>query len=291
MRCDMHVHTVHSGMCTIPVLRRWCRESYNDPLALRERLEGRGMDLITVTDHDSIDAAERLRSLPNFFLSEEVTCRTPDGNEFHMGVYDITERDHTELQRRRDDLPALLAYLAERELLFSINHAFSGLTGRRSEADFRWFQQRFPLVETRNGHMLKTCNRAARRMARANAQLPIGGSDAHTLHAAGRTYTEVPGARNKEEFFAGLRAGKARVRGESGTYWKLTQAVLAIGGGMLREHPWTALLLPLSVAAPFITLGNYANERLFAAFWQRRLALPSGAGRGPLRAPASATAS
>lgn len=291
MRCDMHVHTVYSGMCTIPVLRRWCRESYNDPLALRERLEARGMDLITVTDHDSIDASERLRSWPHFFLSEEVTCRTPDGNEFHMGVYDIAERDHTELQRRRDDLPALLAYLAERELPFSVNHVFSGLTGRRSEGDFRWFQERFPLVETRNGQMLKTANRAARRMAHANGQRSIGGSDAHTLHAAGRTYTEVPGARNKEDFFAGLRAGRARVRGESGTYWKLTQAVLAIGGAMMREHPWTALLLPLGLAAPLITLGNYANERLFAAFWQRRLALHGGAGRGQLRAPVSATVS
>ncbi len=279
-------------MCTIPVLRRWCRESYNDPLALRERLEARGMDLITVTDHDSIDAAERLRGLPNFFLSEEVTCRTPDGNEFHMGVYDITERDHAQLQQRRDDLPALLAYLAERNLLFSINHAFSGLTGRRSDRDFQWFQERFPLVETRNGQMLKSSNRAARRMARANAQFPIGGSDAHTLHAAGRTYTEVPGARSKAEFLAGLRAGRGRVRGESGTYWKLTRAVLAIGGGMLRERPWTALLLPLSLVAPLITLGNYANERMFAAFWERRLAFHgAAAGRGQLRAPASATAS
>ena len=31
MKCDMHVHTVHSGMCTVPVFDRFCRESYNDP--------------------------------------------------------------------------------------------------------------------------------------------------------------------------------------------------------------------------------------------------------------------
>ena len=62
------------------------------------------MDLVTVTDHDSIDACESLRSRPDFFLSEEATCRTSRGTELHVGVYDITERDHIEIQRRRDDL-------------------------------------------------------------------------------------------------------------------------------------------------------------------------------------------
>src|ERR1700676_653314 len=88
MRCDLHVHTRHSGMCTVPVLSRICRESYNPPLAVYEILKRRGMDLVTVTDHDSIDAVEPLRRHPDFFLSEEVTCRMPSGTELHVGVYE-----------------------------------------------------------------------------------------------------------------------------------------------------------------------------------------------------------
>src|ERR1700761_4259998 len=61
MRCDLHVHTRHSGMCNIPGFHRFCRESYNDPEAVYQTLKRRGMDLVTVTDHDSIDAAEQLR--------------------------------------------------------------------------------------------------------------------------------------------------------------------------------------------------------------------------------------
>src|ERR1700726_957381 len=99
MRCDLHVHTVHSGMCTVPVLSRVCRESYNEPLALYETLKRRGMDLVTVTDHDSIDAVESLRRRPDFFLSEEVTCITPSGMEIHVGALGIIDRDHIELQR------------------------------------------------------------------------------------------------------------------------------------------------------------------------------------------------
>src|SRR5450755_3470668 len=75
MRCDLHVHTLHSGMCGIPGLHSLVRESYNQPEAVYMRLKELGMDLVTITDHDSIDAVEPLRKHPDFFLSEEVTCR------------------------------------------------------------------------------------------------------------------------------------------------------------------------------------------------------------------------
>lgn len=109
MRCDLHVHTLHSGMCNIPGLNRLYRESYNDPEMVYQTLKRRGMDLVTVTDHDSIDAAESLRRHPDFFASEEVTCLAPSGTEIHVGVFGIGERDHLELQRRRADIPALAA--------------------------------------------------------------------------------------------------------------------------------------------------------------------------------------
>src|SRR5579863_8336583 len=161
MKCDLHVHTQHSGMCTVPVFRRICRESYNDPAEVYSTLKRRGMDLVTVTDHDSIDSSESLRHHPDFFLSEEVTCRTSRGTELHVGVYDIRERDHIEIERRRDDLGALFAYFGERELLFAINHAFSALTGARAEADFDEFAERFPAVEILNGQILAAANRHA----------------------------------------------------------------------------------------------------------------------------------
>ncbi|HXP84916.1 MAG TPA: PHP domain-containing protein [Bryobacteraceae bacterium] len=270
MRCDLHVHTIHSGMCTVPVLNRVCRESYNDPHAVYETLKRRGMDVVTVTDHDSIDAAERLRRHADFFLSEEVSCRTSSDTELHIGVYGLNERDHIELQRRRTDFPALLAHLRERGLLFSVNHAFSSLTGRRKEADFREFAACFPAAETRNGMLLRRANLFAARFARRNGLVKLGGSDSHTLTGLGRTFTEVPGARTPEEFLAGLRAGWSRVCGESGNYWKLTGDVLDIGFSMIRERPWTALLAPLCAAVPLVTLGNMALETAFAYKWGNR---------------------
>jgi predicted metal-dependent phosphoesterase TrpH len=276
MRSDLHVHTIHSGMCTVPVLNRVCRECYSDPEEVYETLKRSGMDLVTVTDHDSIDSVERLRRHPDFFLSEEVSCRTSSGTHLHIGVYGIEERDHLQMQRRAADFPSLLAYLRERKLLFSVNHAFSGLTGSRTRADFEEFVEAFPAVETRNGQMLPAANRYAEEMALLAGKAVVGGSDAHTLACLGRTYTEVAGARTPTEFLEGLKRGQGAVRGESGDYWKLTRAIAEIGCALMRERPWTLVLAPLMAAIPVITLGNLLRETYFANYWGRKLRRGAG---------------
>lgn len=254
------------------MLRWFCKESYNDPEALYETLKSQGMDLVTVTDHDSIGSCESLRKYPDFFVSEEVTCLTPTGTRFHLGVYDITDRDHIELQRRRADFWSLMAYLRERQLLFAINHPFSSLTGRRSRLDFLLFQDLFPAVEVHNGHMLESANRLAREFQRTHGKAGLGGSDAHAILSVGSAYTEVPQARTKQEFFDGIRAGLAETRGSHGSWARLTAEVLWIGLSMGLAQPW---LLPVSIAgaplAGLLTLGNYFKELQFARTWSRTL--------------------
>jgi predicted metal-dependent phosphoesterase TrpH len=267
VKCDMHVHSYFSGACTTPFVGAFCRECYSDPREVREVLQTRGMDLFTLTDHDSIEGSEALRSDPNFFLSEELTCRMPSGTEVHIGVYDFHERQHAQLLARRNDLVALLMYLSERRIFFSINHVFSAVTGRREAEDFAWFEEYFPAVETRNSHMLEATNRHAAKLAHRWAKIAVGGSDAHALPSVGTAWTEVPGARDKEEFFAGLRAGKGRVGGESGSFAKLTRDCFKIGFEMIREKSWTAIIAPLAPLVPVITYLNYRDERAFSARW------------------------
>src|SRR5579863_1845907 len=270
MRCDLHFHTLHSGMCTIPVLSRVCLESYNEPLALYEQLKQRGMDLVTVTDHDSIDAVEALRRYPDFFLSEEVTCTMPSGTEMHAGVYGIQEHDHIELQRRRHDVESLLAYAVENQLFVTVNHLYSSLTGPRTEDDFAVFARDFHGVETVNGQMLKRSNRLAEDFARRFSKPVVGGSDSHTLAGLARTFTEVVGASNAKEFLAGVRRGQSVAMGESGDYFKLTSAVFEIGTSLIRATPWMALGAGLFALAPIVTLGNYVREMAFAWYWGQR---------------------
>jgi predicted metal-dependent phosphoesterase TrpH len=267
MKCDMHVHSYYSGPCTTPFVRNFCRESYSDPEEVFDELLRRKMDLFTLTDHDSIDGSEKLRRRPEFFLSEELTCRMPSGTEVHVGVYDFHERQHVQLQQRRNDLPALLMYLTERQLFFSINHVFSSLTGPRELEDFDWFEEYFPAIETRNGQMLPKTNAHAAQLARRWRKIGIGGSDAHALASVGTTYTDVAGVQTKQEFFDGLKAGGGRVRGESGCYTKLTRDVFLIAREMMREKAWTILLAPLALAVPAATLWNYRYEEAFLRKW------------------------
>jgi predicted metal-dependent phosphoesterase TrpH len=271
MRCDLHVHSKFSGMCNTPVLNRICRESYNDPAEVYLRLKQLGMSIVTLTDHDSIDAAEALRGHSDFFLSEEVTCRMPSGTELHLGIYGIGERDHVEIQRRRTDFIALLMYLTERKLFFCVNHVFSGLTGRREEEDFRWLASYAPAFETRNGQMTAAANVSAMQLAARLGKIGIAGSDSHAISGAGLTYTEVPEVWTVDEFFAGLRAGRGRVHGIHGSYSKLTADVFSIIGSLFCEKPWTVSLLPLAVLVPAFTAGHWLNEMRFCRKWSADL--------------------
>jgi predicted metal-dependent phosphoesterase TrpH len=231
------------------------------------RLKKLGMSLVTITDHDSIDAVEVLRRHPDFFLSEEVTVKLPSGTEMHLGAYAITERDHVEIQRRRTDFVALLMYLTERKIFFSVNHVFSGLTGRREVEDFNWFASYVPAFETRNGQMWPEANASAARLAAKLGKIAIAGSDSHAPSGVGRTYTEVPGARTVNEFFAGLRTGRGRIHGDHGNWSKLTLDVYWIVGELLKEKPWTVVLMPLALMLPAFIAGHWLNEIRFCKKW------------------------
>jgi predicted metal-dependent phosphoesterase TrpH len=256
------------------ILRHFFMESYSAPKDVYAMLRKRGMDLVTLTDHDSIGGAEELRRYPDYFTSEEVTCRMPSGTYAHVGVYDLTERQHTEIARRRNDLIRLLAYLSEQRLFFTINHVFSSLTGRRDKDDYEWFSGFFPAVEARNGQMLPCANRQAQEFAWRRCKTQVAGSDAHALASVGTTYTEVPGARDKEEFFAGLRAGHGHLGGDSGSYWKLTRDVLLLCREMMREDRWTILLAPLLALVPAGVAVNYLVDLDFVRRWGAAINCP-----------------
>ncbi len=270
MKCDLHVHTIHSGDCTVPGLRKFCRECYSPPQEVYRHLRRRGMDLVTVTDHDSIAAAGELGGRSCFFCSEEVTCTLPSGTAAHLAVYDINENQHLGIQRRRNDWPRLMAYVREQQLFCAVNHIGSALTGSRRLEDFATLLEAGAL-EVRNGHIPGINNRLAERLASHRGALALSGSDAHTLQGAGRTWTRVPGARTREEFLRGLRAGHGRVEGEHGSYATLTAAVWRTAVSCLRESHRAWPLLPLLPLIPAITLAQSGLEYGWAAFWNNRL--------------------
>jgi predicted metal-dependent phosphoesterase TrpH len=230
MRCDLHVHSRFSGRCTVPVLRRFVDECYAEPAQVHATAKRRGMDLVTLTDHDTVGGGLLLAGRPDTFLSEEVTCVLSGDRTLHLGVYDLTEGQHEGIAARRFDAESLFAYLAEQRLPVSLNHPFSALTGPRETEDLDLGFSEARLVEGRNGMLPPRTNGFARTAAMREGRATIGGSDSHTLRGVARAYTVVPGARTRDEFLAGLRQGFTIPAGRSGTYIGLTLDLLRLAG-------------------------------------------------------------
>ena len=55
-KVDLHVHSRHSTRSADWLLRRFdFPSSYTDPKALHAQLRGKGMQFVTITDHNCID--------------------------------------------------------------------------------------------------------------------------------------------------------------------------------------------------------------------------------------------
>jgi predicted metal-dependent phosphoesterase TrpH len=294
MRADLHVHSKHSGATDLPVLRHVGRESYSEPRAVYETALARGMDLVTLTDHDTVAGALELRALPHTFVSEEVTVVLPAGRQLHVNVFDITEPQHDRIAGKRTDPEAFFAYLAEEGIPASVNHLYSALTGPRALADLHLPLKHLGLIEALNGSMPASHNEHARLTGRFAGLAGVGGSDSHTLAGVARAFTTVAGARTKEEFLAGLRRGLTVPVGHSGSYGRLTSEVtrifasgyadaaaeLARGKVAATRFLTLVMLTPLLPLIPLVTAFVYLHERRFGDHHFRAFEASVG---GPVR--------
>src|SRR5260370_40994759 len=94
-------------------------------------------------------------------------------------------------------------------------------------------------------------------------KIAIAGSDSHTIAGVGHTYTEVPGARTMDEFFAGLRTGRGRIHGAHGSCGKLTADVFSIVRSLFWDKPWTLAMSPFAFLVPAFTAEPRLNQIRF----------------------------
>jgi predicted metal-dependent phosphoesterase TrpH len=200
------------------------RDCYSDPRDVYRTAKARGMDLVTITDHDSIDGCleflDRHPDARDFFISEEVSCRLPEGNvEVHLGVYGLDEQLHRELQPLRRNVFEVTARLREAGVFFALNHLLHFYRGQLPFERYLRLLDEVPALEVRNGAMLPAHNELVEQLALGHGGgrglAMIGGSDAHTLRRIGRTWTEAPGE-NVADFLASLRGCRARAAGDHG---------------------------------------------------------------------------
>lgn len=265
MKLDAHVHTRHSGQTSIYPLSLIMRESYNTPEGVYRLAKARGMDLVTITDHDQVSGALSLAHYPDVIVGCEVTGEFPnDRVRVHLNVFGLSLPQHQEIQRLRHDVVELLPYLKRERLFTSLNHVASGVNGPITAPHVAALLPWVDALETNNGSRLPVQNLTAKCLAEATGKPGIAGSDAHTMRGVGRTWTEVPGARTRDEFMTGLWEGRCRIGGRQGSYFTLAGDMLRFAAGFYGERFTNVVREPLKWQTHAFVFGGILGLPLIA---------------------------
>jgi glycosyltransferase involved in cell wall biosynthesis/predicted metal-dependent phosphoesterase TrpH len=229
-RVDLHCHSTASQLSRLGVQRSLgLPECATPPEEVYELAKRRGMDFVTITDHDTIEGCLALADRPDCFVSEELTARfAGEPQAVHVLCYGITPGDHEWLQAHAGDVEACAAYLDESEIACALAHPFYDVAAPLTPRHRRRLAELFPIWEVRNGSRAPELNMPAVIYVETHGSTGVGGSDDHAGVDIGRTYTEVPDASTPEELLALLRAGEASAGGEQGSAAKWAHAAMAL---------------------------------------------------------------
>ena len=230
-RVDMHCHSTASQISKLGVQRAAglpeCATPPEEVYALAKR---RGMDFVTITDHDTIDGVLQIADRPDVFVSEELTAsfRGEPAMQVHVLCYDITPADHDWLQSNAHDVELCAAYMYEREIACALAHPYYIVGAPLTARHRRRLAELFGVWEVRNGARAPELNRPAATYVATRDSIGIGGSDDHAGVDIGRTYTQAPAAATPKQFLAHMRDGRVRARGAQGSAAKWAHAAIVL---------------------------------------------------------------
>jgi len=248
-RADLHVHSRLSRQSAEWFRRKIdCPECSTPPEAVYRLARQRGMDFVTITDHDSIDGALEIAHLPGAFLSEEVTaCFPEDGVKVHVVALNTAPANHQPLQERRGNLYDLVAYLRKESILHFCAHPVYSVDGRLTVDHLEQLLLLFGLLEAVNGQhtspeaflFREVVDRLSEpdleAIARRHGIDPVGekpwrkgwvaGSDDHSMLCIAATYTETAPVDSLDAFLHEIARGAGRPAGEPAASMKLAHTI------------------------------------------------------------------
>src|SRR6184192_1614595 len=240
-RCDLHIHSRHSARSEEWLFRRFdFPDSYSDPKQLYEQLRKRGMDYVTITDHDSIDGCLEIAHLPRTFISEQVTTYFPhDGCKLHILVWGISEQQHREIESVRENLFDLQRYLQNAQITHAVAHPLYSVNGKLEATHIEQLILLFKHFEGINGlrdallsdlaqilfkqltpekiDVIANRHGVAPTHTEPWRKILMGGSDDHGGRFVASAFTETPAAKSAEQFLKLVRNGDCTPYGQGGT--------------------------------------------------------------------------
>ncbi|GFK92781.1 Alpha-monoglucosyldiacylglycerol synthase [Fundidesulfovibrio magnetotacticus] len=251
MKIDLHVHSKHSTRPSQWFLQKLgCPESFTEPRKLYEIAKSRGMDLVTITDHNTIAGALEIAHLPGTFVSEEVTTYFPeDGCKAHVLVLDIDEAIHQDIQKVRENIHDLVAYLRGEGIVHVLAHPLFGVNDKLTPWHFERMLllfETFELNGTRDAYQNDTLRslltgltrKDMERLADRHGLEPVGatpwvkgltgGSDDHSSLGIASMHTHVPDAKGLPAFLESVAQGRARPAGRTSSPKAMAHNLYAI---------------------------------------------------------------
>lgn len=257
-RVDTHCHSWASDGPAISALSvAGIPECYSPPEQVYDQARARGMDLVTITDHDTIGGAMELveRGFAGVVVGQEVSVVFPeDGCKLHVLVWGLSAEQDAELSglRLREDVYAFAAWLYQHRLAHAVAHPLymqnGRLTRRHIERCVLLFKGFEVLNGAHNGRHRVSLERFLDGLSPARVDelsqehgiRPVwprawqpartGGSDDHGLLNIGRTWTAVRGAEGDAgEFFRLVMAGNGVAGGVGGHSALLAHQLVAVG--------------------------------------------------------------
>ncbi|PYJ74965.1 MAG: histidinol-phosphatase [Verrucomicrobia bacterium] len=240
-KCDLHIHSRYSARSEEWLFRRFdFPDSYSDPRELHRQLLERGMDYVTITDHDTIEGCLQIVDLPHSFISEQVTTYFPqDPCKIDILVWGISEEQHHKIEDVRDNILELQRYLQTAQIAHAVAHPLYSINGKLTASHLERLILLFKHFEAVNGLRDTLLSELAQNLlgsltpekidmfANRHNLAPThpepwikiftGGSDDHGGQFIASAYTETPPAKSPKKFLANIRSGACTARGGGGT--------------------------------------------------------------------------
>ncbi|HTC73644.1 MAG TPA: glycosyltransferase [Solirubrobacteraceae bacterium] len=229
-KVDMHCHSTASQESKLGVQRAvGLPECATPPQEVYELAKRRGMDLVTITDHDTIAGVLGIADRPDVFISEELTAHfRGEPQAVHVLCYGITCEDHEWLQAHSGDVELCAGYMDEQEIVCALAHPYYTVAAPLTARHRRRLAELFGIWEIRNGARARELNRPAATYVATREGIGIGGSDDHAGVDIGRTFSETPSARTPRDFLEHVRRGDVLARGVQGSAAKWAHAAIAL---------------------------------------------------------------
>lgn len=259
-KADLHVHSSYSNKPTYWAMRKFnVPESYTSPQHLYRVARERGMDFVTITDHNAINGALDIGHLPGVFISSEITAHFPEnGCKVHVVVLHISEEQFRPIMELRKNVYELVAYLHSERIAHFLAHPLYAQNDKLNLEIIERSLLLFTTFEIKNGCRAHRFNGFTKRMVSALNESVIdrlankydlqpygatpwikgvvGGSDDHGGLFIARAHTTVYDTPTINEFIEAIRSGDSWADGEDGGPLTMAHSLYGIAHCFYRER-------------------------------------------------------